>query len=280
MKQPATDNPHSVTPDVPFAPRPSSQEILRIESIRAGYGKKEILRGITLEVSRGDLLALIGPNGAGKSTLLKVIAGFLEPSTGRVSFNGTDITGFSAHQRARVGIGYFMQGGRVFPSLTVLENLRTAGISLNEAELKKNVEQVLKLFPNLREMLGKRAGVLSGGERQALALSMVLVRRPVLMLLDEPSAGLSPKLVHEMLDKVTIVAKDWGTAIIMVEQNVLEALTVVGHAVALASGRLAMETKRPSEWLTNGKLEQLFLGSANKQFADSGESLLKKRSGT
>ncbi len=233
---------------------------LRVENIHAAYSKKEVLRGVTLSAKPGEIVALIGPNGAGKSTLLKVIAGFLQPLQGQVWLDGKELTPLAAHERVRQGIAYFMQGGKVFPNLTVAENLEMGSATLSAQNKKDGLSAVLEIFSNLKDLLNRRAGLLSGGERQALALAMVLIRRPHLLLADEPSVGLSPKLVHHLLGKIHELNSIWGTTILLVEQNIREALNVAQRAVALVNGEVALETERPEEWLANGQLEQLFLG--------------------
>lgn len=233
---------------------------VRIEDIHAGYGKKEVLKGISLDVAKGQMVALIGPNGSGKSTLLKVVAGFLSPTSGDVWFKDRRVTPVEAHLRVKLGLAYFMQGGRVFPNLTVKENLDIGGILIPPAERKENIETVLELFANIRNLFDRRAGLLSGGERQALALAILLIRQPSLLLLDEPSAGLSPKLVQNMLTKVRELTELWGTTVLLVEQNIKEALSICERALVLVNGRVAMETERPADWLTSGELEQFFLG--------------------
>jgi ABC-type branched-subunit amino acid transport system ATPase component len=235
---------------------------LTILDVRAGYGKKEVLRGVTLAAGKGELVAIIGPNGAGKSTLLKVIAGFLRPSSGSVLLDGRDISRLAPHERVKAGIGYCMQGGRVFPSLTVSENLALASGGNGP---NNDLEQILEVFPKLKDMHGRRAGLLSGGERQALALAMTLVRRPTVLLLDEPSAGLSPGLATAMLDKAKEVGHTWGLAVLMVEQNVRGAVSVADRACALANGEMVLETDRPGEWLAQGKLDALFLGTGRTE---------------
>ena len=237
----------------------ASSEI-RIEDIHAGYGKKDVLKGISFGVAKGEMVALIGPNGSGKSTLLKVVAGFLAPTSGDVWFKDQRITPVAAHLRVKLGLAYFMQGGRVFPNLSVRENLDIGGISVPSAARKENIEAVLALFPNIRNLFDRRAGLLSGGERQALALAILLIRQPSLLLLDEPSAGLSPKLVQNMLTKVRDLTRMWGTTVLLVEQNIQEALSICERALVLANGRVAMETERPSQWLSSGDLEPFFLG--------------------
>jgi branched-chain amino acid transport system ATP-binding protein len=233
---------------------------LRLEGIHAGYGKKEVLRGVSVHALRGEMIAVVGPNGSGKSTLLKVIAGFLAPASGRVCFDGQEITPLEPHRRVRLGIAYLMQGGRTFPNLTVRENLDVGAVTLRPETRAENIALALDLFPNLRNLINRRAGLLSGGERQALALAMLLIRRPRLLLLDEPSAGLSPKLARDMLGKVRELSDMLGATVLLVEQNIQEALSISERALALVNGSLALETERPAEWLTSGELEQLFLG--------------------
>ena len=234
---------------------------LRLDNIHAGYGKKEVLRGISLSALRGEIVAIVGPNGSGKSTLLKVIAGFLLPVDGRVLIKGSDATTLAPHDRVKLGVTYFMQGGRVFPNLTVKENIEMGAITISPNERVENIEAVLEVFPNLRSLSGRRAGLLSGGERQALALSLLLVRRPRLLLLDEPSAGLSPKLVQDILGKVRELSSAWETTVLLVEQNIHEALMICDRALALVNGKVALQTGQPKQWLTDGQLERLFLGN-------------------
>jgi branched-chain amino acid transport system ATP-binding protein len=233
---------------------------IRVDEIHAGYGKKEVLRGISLSAAKGEMVAIIGPNGSGKSTLLKVISGFLTPTSGDVWFENERITSLLPHDRVRIGLRYFMQGGRVFPNLTVRENLEMGAIGLPTQERKEKITAVLDLFPNLATLLSRRAGSLSGGERQALALAMLLIMRPRLLLLDEPSAGLSPKVVETILSTVRDLTRIWGITVLLVEQNIQQALSICERAIALVNGRVALETNRPLDWLTSGELEQFFLG--------------------
>jgi len=233
---------------------------LSVENIHAAYSKKEVLRGVSLSVKQGEIVALIGPNGAGKSTLLKVIAGFLKPLQGNLWLDSKEITSLAAHERVGQGIAYFMQGGKVFTNLTVAENLEMGLATLSSQNKKDGISAVLEIFSNLKHLLNRRAGLLSGGERQALALAMVLIRRPHLLLADEPSVGLSPKLVHHLLGKIHELNSIWGTTILLVEQNIREALNIAHRALAMVSGEVALGTEQPEEWITNGQLEQLFLG--------------------
>jgi len=196
---------------------------------------------------------------------LKVVAGFLIPARGEVWFDNRQITVLAPHRRVNLGLAYFMQGGRVFPNLTIGENLEMGGMSVSPAERESNTTAVLDLFQNLRNSINKRASLLSGGQRQALALAMLLIRRPRLLLLDEPSAGLSPKLVQDMLNKVHEFSRIRGTTVLLVEQNIQQALCICDRALALVNGHIALETKQPTELLTNGQLEPLFLGSKQEE---------------
>ncbi len=234
--------------------------LLSIDSIHATYGKLEVLRGVSLSLHSGELVTIIGPNGAGKSTLLKVIAGILLPSSGSLSFNDEDIVSLSTHLRIRKGIGYCLQGGRVFPNLTVAENLKVASVTPGYSDNSISWDEIFSLFPVLKNMRDKRAGLLSGGERQMLAIAAALVRKPKLLLLDEPSAGLSPKIVQEVLAKIHEVRVQLGMTILLVEQNVGQALKVTDRAVVLVNGDLALTESNPKDLLSSGKLENLFLG--------------------
>ena len=214
---------------------------LSLEAVHAAYGRKEILRGVNLSVNSGEIAALIGPNGSGKSTLIKVIAGILKPAAGAIRMNGEDITQTSAAQRIDREIGYFMQGGEVFRGMSVHENMVLGGYRLKPSELSARLREVNALFPKLQTVRGLRAGALSGGERQALALAMVLINRPRLLLLDEPSAGLSPALVKHTLNRVKEINEKYGTTVILVEQNIKEALRVSQRAFILKDGRIVSE---------------------------------------
>lgn len=234
---------------------------IRVRDILAGYGKKEVLRGISLDVAKGELLALIGPNGSGKSTFLKVLAGFLLPTCGEVWFDHQNITRMAPDRRVKTGLRYFMQGGRVFPNLTVKENLEMGAITVPATEKDEKIAAVIELFPHLENLLSRRSGSLSGGERQALALAMLLITRPRLLLLDEPSAGLSPLLTEAMMRKVHELTRMWGITVVLVEQNIRQALSICDRAILLANGNVVLETNQPTNWLASNELEQFFLGT-------------------
>ncbi len=223
---------------------------LVLQNIHAAYGRKEILRGVNISIRKGDIAALIGPNGAGKSTLVKIIAGVLRSSAGNIQLGGLDITTASAAERVSRGIGYLIQGGEVFRDMSVYDNLVLGGYTLTMAEMTFRLQEIYKLFPKLQEMRLKRAGLLSGGERQSLALGMVLINHPQLLLLDEPSAGLSPALVKNTLSLVQEINQKYGTTVVLVEQNVKEALLVSGQAFLLKEGQVISE-ENPAVLLEN-----------------------------
>jgi len=212
-------------------------EILTLKNIKAGYSKREVLQGISLSVNRGEIISIIGPNGSGKSTVLKIIAGLLSPWDGEVIFNGEVINSVPPYVRAKKGIGYFLQGGEVFESLTVKENLEISGLD------RSGYEFIFDVFPDLKANIDRPAGLLSGGQRHILALAMVLIRKPDLLLLDEPSAGLSPKFARDVLNKVKDLQKLLKVSIILVEQRVREALFISDRTLVLVDGFVVDEIK-------------------------------------
>jgi len=209
---------------------------LSLQNVRAGYGKKEILRGLTLEVRRGEIVALIGANGAGKSTLLKTAMGILAAREGVVEFEGRNMKNVPIHQRAALGLCYGMQNGPVFPSLSVRENMAVAVLSVPVRQRDKSMEEALELFPVLNSRLNIRSGLLSGGQRQTLALAMTFAQSPKVLLLDEPSAGLSPKIAGEVLAAVKEWNKRTGGAVLLVEQRVRQTLQIAHRFVTVKNG--------------------------------------------
>jgi branched-chain amino acid transport system ATP-binding protein len=212
--------------------------LLEIEDLHVAYGAVSALKGVTLSVQYGEAVALVGANGAGKSTLFKSIIGFLRPLSGRLRFLDRDIVRFSPERRARLGLGYAPEGRRVFPGLTVRENLEVAAFA-NNSERARRLEQSFALFPQLAERQNQLAWQLSGGQQQMLAIGRALMGRPQLLLLDEPSLGLSPKLADEVLNSVKTIVKD-GTAILLAEQNVRKALSCCDRAYVLEIGNVAL----------------------------------------
>jgi len=227
--------------------------LLELKDIHAGYNGREILRGLSLKLYDDEIVCIIGPNGAGKSTVLKVISGFLYPVKGKIEFEDKNIIEVTAHQRASLGIGYFLQGGEVFSDMNVYENLEMGGATLKKSLLKERVSETLYLFPLLRDKLKKRAGLLSGGERQMLALGMVILNRPRLLLLDEPSAGLAPSLVKGIMEKIVEISKTYRTAIIIVEQKLGEVFEITKRGYLLKNGLVSFEGKTEELEKTIGK---------------------------
>ncbi|MBM4167658.1 MAG: ABC transporter ATP-binding protein [Ignavibacteria bacterium] len=223
-------------------------QLLIVDNLVASYRKKEILKGISLHAERGEIVALIGPNGAGKSTLLKTIMGILHPSAGKIQFEGSDITDLHPHERARLGIGYLKQGGSIFPSLTVAENLSLASSSPNgnsNPERSPAPDNIFSLFPELAQIEPMRAGALSGGQQQMLSLAMVTLRQPKFLLLDEPSAGLAPKLVNRVIEKIKGLNESLSITILLVEQNIRRALSIANRAYAMKEGVISKEHLNP-----------------------------------
>ena len=213
-------------------------ELLNIESLSVAYGQVAALNDVSISVSAGEAVALVGANGAGKSTLFKSIVGFLRPRRGRLHFLGNEVTGVSPERRARLGLGYAPEGRRVFPGMTVRENLEVA-VFANKAEREHRLQQAFALFPQLAERQTQLAWQLSGGQQQMLAIGRALMGRPRLLLLDEPSLGLSPKLADEVLAAVRLIVQD-GTAVLLAEQNVRKALTYCKRAYVLEIGKVVL----------------------------------------
>jgi neutral amino acid transport system ATP-binding protein len=236
----------------------SSSLLLEVESIFAGYVQDlDILQGVNLKLAEGELIAIIGPNGAGKSTLAKAICGLLPPHTGKILFRGENIAGLKPNQIVQKGMCYVPQIANVFRSLTVEENLEM-GAFIRNLPLKELKDQIFHAFPRLAERRKQRAGTLSGGERQMLAMGKALMLQPSLMLLDEPSAALSPVLVNDIFAKIQEINQS-GTSIILVEQNARKALAMADRGYVLDSGRDRFEGPGP-DLLNNPKVGELYLG--------------------
>ena len=234
------------------------EPVLRLEGVTSGYGKFQVLFDIDFEVAPGRITVVLGPNGAGKTTLLNTIFGLATVHKGRVVYEGRDITGVPAHKRAKMGMAYTLQLQNIFSGLTVRENLLLATYDIPEDEARDRIEEVFQLFPRLKERLNQKAGTLSGGERQMLAISISLVRRPKLMLLDEPTAGLAPKLVKEVFQAIRQLG-DQGYTIVLAEQNAKGALEIGDDAVVIVSGRIV--AKAPAEELVKERdIAKMYLG--------------------
>lgn len=235
--------------------------LVHIENISAGYGESEILHQVDLQAGDSEVVTIIGPNGAGKSTLLKTILGYLHPTTGRILFAGEDITRLRADQRVRRGISYVPQLENVFPSLNGEENLRMGGYSLPAKEVKQQLEKVYTLFPRLAERKKQRVRTMSGGERQMLAMARALMTEPRLVLLDEPSAALSPGMADQVFEKV-IEIRDQGKAIIIVEQDAQRSLGISQRGYVLANGENVFEGLA-ADILQDEKIREAYLGTTN-----------------
>jgi neutral amino acid transport system ATP-binding protein len=237
-----------------------SKPLLEVADLEAGYGDALVLRGVSLAASEAELVAIIGPNGAGKSTLLKVIYGLLRPTAGQVRYRKNDVTGMRAERLTRLGLNYVPQLGNVFPSLSIAENLLVGSVSLPRAERRPAVNDIYAQFPLLAERRRQRAGTLSGGQRKLLAIARALVTRPHALLLDEPSAGLSPQAV-ELVFSHLVDVKDRGITIVMVEQNAIRALTLADRGYVLDMGSNAYEGTGDA-LLRDPQITQLYLGGS------------------
>lgn len=216
-----------------------SEPVLFVHGLRAGYGGKPVLQGVKLEVRRGEIVAVIGRNGVGKSTLMRALIGLLPPMGGEVRFVGSEISTLAPHQRARRGIGYVPQGRDVFPRLNVEENLRV-GEAMRRAGTAE-YEHVWRTFPILHERRRQRAGTLSGGQQQQLAIGRVLVGRPSLLLLDEPSEGIQPSVVQDIARIIASLNRDTGLTVVLVEQNLDMIRLMAQRCYVMDKGRITAE---------------------------------------
>ena len=234
--------------------------MLDIKKLSCGYGDRPVLDDVSLSVHEGEAVLLAGPNGCGKSTLLKAVVGALPLTNGTVSFNGESLDGKSVEERVRLGIGYLRQTDNIFPSQTVEENLALAGMSIPKAAYATARDAMLELFDFLKPTLEQRAGSLSGGQRQALALAMVFLRPQRLFLLDEPTAGLSPKAAKDIMERVHRFAEDDSKRAILMVEHRLDLFSWIDRAVFLSQGRIKSETSDPkqflnAEWLARNYFE-------------------------
>jgi len=215
--------------------------LLEIDGLVARYGRITALKGISLHVDEGEIVTLIGANGAGKTTTLRAISGLIRPASGRISFDGKDLRGVAPHAIVRLGIGHSPEGRRVFPRMTVRENLELGAYTRSsKREIAEDTEHVLETFPRLRERLDQRAGTMSGGEQQMLAIGRALMGRPRLLLLDEPSLGLAPLFVQTIFEVIRQINAR-GTTILLIEQNATQALAVATRGYVLEVGSVAHE---------------------------------------
>ena len=233
--------------------------LLTIESLRVAYGRIEALRGIDLDVADGEIVTLLGANGAGKTTTLRTISGLLRPVGGSVTFDGRPISGLPAHEIVAAGIGHVPEGRRVFPRMSILENLQM-GAYQRRGDIASDLERVYSLFPVLQERRSQAAGTLSGGEQQMLAIGRALMGRPRLLLLDEPSMGLAPMIVAKIFEILREINAQ-GTTILVVEQNAAQALRLAGRGYVLETGSVAL-ADRSEALLADDRVRSAYLGES------------------
>ncbi|MDJ0274848.1 MAG: ABC transporter ATP-binding protein [Nitrososphaerota archaeon] len=235
--------------------------VLEVSGVVAGYGKIPIIRDVDLRVEKGETLAVIGPNGSGKSTLAKTVVGLTTLFSGSIRFDGIEVTGLPPERRALLGIGYLPQTRNVFPDLTVQENLEMGGYHLGRHELQVRMKEVLELFPEIRGRLSQRAGTMSGGERQMVAMARLLMMSPKLVILDEPSAGLAPKLVERVYQKIDAM-RAMGLTIVLIEQHAVKALKHSDRTVVMVGGRIALSG--PSPEISRADLRSVFFQTSQR----------------
>ncbi len=233
--------------------------MLKVENLEVAYGMIKAIKGVSFEVNEGEVIALIGANGAGKTTILHTVTGLLSPQAGSIVFEGVELTKIPAHKIVGMGMAHVPEGRRVFQELTVLENLKLGAFILNDKKrIESNLEYVYKHFPRLKERRGQVAGTLSGGEQQMLAMGRALMSNPKIILMDEPSMGLSPILVSEIFNIIKEVSAD-GTTVLLVEQNAKKALSIANRAYVLETGKIVLEGDA-KELMNDEQVKKAYLG--------------------
>ena len=252
----------SATPETADAPEVGNgrRTVLQVEDIHTFYGAIQALKGISLEVYEGEIVTLIGSNGAGKSTTLRSISGIVPPKTGRIVFQGRDITGLPGHEVAAMGIAQSPEGRRVFPRMTVLENLEMGAFTRRDVPaIRSDIDRVYELFPRLKEREKQKAGTMSGGEQQMLAIGRAMMAQPSLLLLDEPSLGLAPVIVDKIYEIIREINQQ-GVTILLVEQNANYALDVSSRGYVLETGTVAL-TDNSDALRTDERVKAAYLGA-------------------
>jgi branched-chain amino acid transport system ATP-binding protein len=233
--------------------------MLEVRDLRVHYGTVEAVKGVSFHLDAGEMISLIGANGAGKSTILRSLTGLVQPSAGTITFESISLVGLSPHQIIRMGIGHVPEGRRLFPKMTVLENLKMgAYLQRSKADVAATLERIYEHFPILKERGRQRAGSLSGGEQQMLATARALMNRPRLLMLDEPSIGLSPIMTAE-IGKIVQQINAMGVSVILVEQNAMLALTIAQRSYVLETGRIVMQGEA-QELLQDEGVKKAYLG--------------------
>lgn len=238
-------------------------KMLKVENLVVSYGGIEALKGISLEVPKGQIVTLIGANGAGKSTLLRSIVGLVKPESGQIVYNGDNITGLNSQQIVKKGLTLVPEGRRIFPNLTVLENLQIGAYMRSDKEgIQKDIDWVYEMFPRLQERSWQMAGTLSGGEQQMLAVGRALLSRPQLLMMDEPSLGLAPLIIKDIFSIIQYINSK-GMTILLIEQNANMALKVAHRAYVLETGKITM-SGTGAELLENPEIKAAYLGKKKK----------------
>ena len=241
-----------------------SAPLLSLRGVKASYGNVLALKGVDLDVHEGEIVALIGANGAGKSTLMMTVFGNPRAHDGSIVFAGREITALSPHQVAKLRIAQSPEGRRIFPRMTVLENLQIGATVTDESHFAADLERVFTLFPRLADRRHQRGGTLSGGEQQMLAIGRALMARPKMILMDEPSMGLSPLLVKEVFAIIRKINRDLGVTILLVEQNARAALSVASHGYIMEQGKAVLDGNA-DELRDNEDVKEFYLGGAGDQ---------------
>jgi len=238
----------------------TNRVMLETYKLDVSYGIVPVVRDVTIKVNEGEILTVLGPNGSGKSTLLRTIAGLLRPSSGLIKFQGQRIDGYSPHKIAELGISLVPEGRRLFPSLTVLENLKIGAYTTRARKnLEEVLEQVLDLFPILKERKYQKARTLSGGEQQMLAIGRALMSQPKLLMIDEPSSGLSPKVVKKVISTLKELNVKTGLTVLLVEQNVRMALEIANRGYVIENGTIVLEGEAEA-LKSNENVKKAYLG--------------------
>jgi len=232
--------------------------LLNVSDIQTFYGKIQALKGISLHVEEGKIVTLLGANGAGKSTTMKTIAGLLKPKEGKIEFQSADVTGLRPDQLLRKGIALVPEGRAILSTMTVLENLEMGAYHRKDSSIYKEIEEVMDRFPILRERQNQLAGTLSGGQQQMLAIARALLSKPKLLLLDEPSMGLAPKIVADIF-RIIKEIKDTGTTVLLVEQNAKQALRIADYGYVMETGKIIIEGGA-SQLLQDSRIVEAYLG--------------------
>ncbi len=233
--------------------------MLEVKDLQVYYGMIQAIKGISFEVNQGEIIALIGANGAGKTTILHTITGLLHPKTGSINFEGTELTKTPAHKIVSMGMAHVPEGRRIFQDLTVYDNLRLGAYTRsNQDEINESLENVYKRFERLKERRNQIAGTLSGGEQQMLAMGRALMSKPKIILMDEPSMGLSPLYVSEVFDIIREISES-GTTVLLVEQNAKKALTIADRAYVLETGKIVLEGPA-SQLINDESVKKAYLG--------------------